>query len=101
MLERLDRNIKVIVNQNGKPTYMAHYHCAKCKDIYECQNPAKCHFVNYICERIMQTTYKINSDMPLLTVSVADDAARARAMNIINRAQRLRSNRATLRQKLL
>lgn len=101
MLERLNRSIKVIVTQDDKPVYIAHYHCAKCKSVHECPNPANCHFVDYVRERIPQTTYKLNGVAPLLTVFVPDEAARTRALNVINRAQRLRSNRATLYQKTL
>ncbi len=101
MLDRLNRKIKVIVNQGDRPVYLVHYHCARCKCVHECPNPAKCHFVDYVRERVPQMTYRINENIPLLSVFVADDAARARALNIINRAQRLRSNRATLHQKTL
>ena len=101
MLERLNRSIKVIVNHSGAPVYLAHYYCAKCKNVHECQNQANCHFVDYVRERIPQTTYKINSDMSVLTAFVANDAAHARALNIIHRAQRMRSNRATMCQKTL
>lgn len=105
MLNRLNRNIKVLVERgdatNSQTLYIARYHCSKCKNIFECPNPAKCHFVSYIRERQSNTRYVITNDVPILRVFVTDEPSRQRAMNVIHRAQRLRSNRFELHQKTL
>lgn len=97
MLNNLDRKIKVTVYQGNKSdqavVYIARYHCASCKNVIGCNNPEQCSFAQYVQERVPVTSYSCMTDMPQLHVVVADDAEKQHALKVVERAQRLRSNR--------
>lgn len=103
MLKNLERKIKVTVYQgdesNNTIVYMVRYHCQKCKKVTECVNSTRCEFVRYVRERMPKTQYSYAVDFPQLHVIVKDDAEKQRALKVIERAQRLRTNRGIMRQK--
>ena len=104
MLRNLERKIKVVVYLGEKidrnATYMVRYHCLNCKNVSICKNPSECDFVRYVRERLPQTQHNYSIDMPQLHIVVANDTEKQRAVRVLNRAQRLRTNRALIeRQK--
>ncbi len=97
MLKNLERKIKVMVYQGEKSDqsviYMVRYHCVKCKNVITCNNPIKCNFAGYIQERMPKTSYSCMMDIPQIHIVVANEAEKQHALKVIERAQRLRSNR--------
>lgn len=104
MLRNLERKIKVVVylceKTDRNATYMVRYHCLNCKNVATCKNPSECDFVRYVRERLPQTQYNYSIDMPQLHIVISNEAEKQRAVRVLNRAQRLRTNRAlVVRQK--
>ena len=100
MLKNLERKIKVVVYLGEKTdrnaTYMVRYHCLNCKNVATCKNPSECDFVRYVRERLPQTQYNYSIDMPQLYIVISNDTEKQRAVRVLNRAQRLRTNRALI-----
>lgn len=104
MIRNTERKIKVILYQDKKSdknaVYTVRYYCAKCKNVLECNKPSDCNLAHYVRERLPQTEFVYNLDMPQLHIVIANDAEKQQAVRVLNRAQKLRTNRALIdRQK--
>ena len=65
--------------------------CRLCKHLKSCHSAQNCSFVNYIRERLLNTTYEYGLEKPLLKVYAKNDSYTfMNIVRIISRSERMR-----------